>query len=205
ATILGINFSPSSNKGVSDNTVANGSLTLGTIEYLSTANKSICIGDNSGSAATLTLKGVTLNGVANTILADEGSKSLTLQPQIGGGTQNMTVALGNATTNVIQVNGSGGIIISAASQNGNGVAGSLSKVGTGKLTLSNANTYTGGTTLKKGTLLVQNTSGSATGAGSVHVNLGTLGGTGKIDGAVTVGNGNNSGAVLLVGNSSTNP
>jgi autotransporter-associated beta strand protein len=205
ATILGINFSPSSNKGVSNNTGANGSLTLGAIDYLSTTNKSISIGDNSGSAGTLTLKGVTLNGVANTVLANEGSKSLTLQPQIGGGTQDMTVALGNASTNVIQVNGSGGIIISAAIQNGSGVAGSLTKIGTGKLTLSNASTYTGGTSLKKGTLLVNNTTGSATGTGSVQVNLGTLSGTGKINGAVTVGNGSNSGAILLAGNSSTSP
>ena len=205
ATILGINFSPSSNKGVSNNTGSNGSLTLGAIDYLSTTNKSISIGDNSGSTGTLTLRGVTLNGVANTVLADEGSNSLTLQPQIGGGTQNMTVALGNATTNVIQVNGSGGIIISAAIQNGSGVAGSLTKIGNGKLTLSNANSYTGGTTLKNGTLLLNNTTGSATGTGAVQVNLGTLGGTGKINGPVTVGNGNNSGAIVLAGNSSTSP
>src|SRR5436190_5492717 len=38
STILGINFSPSSNNGVSNNTGANGSLTLGAIEYLSTTN-----------------------------------------------------------------------------------------------------------------------------------------------------------------------
>ena len=84
ATIVGINFSPSSSSGVSDNTGANGSLILGAIDYLSTTNKSISIGDNSGTAGTLTLTGVTLNGVANTILANEGSNSLTLAPQIGG-------------------------------------------------------------------------------------------------------------------------
>src|SRR5436309_12582657 len=69
ATIVGINFSPSSSSGVSDNTGANGSLVLGAIDYLSTTNKSISIGDNSGTAGTLTLTGATLNGVANTILA----------------------------------------------------------------------------------------------------------------------------------------
>src|SRR5206468_6321625 len=84
ATILGINFSPSSSSGGSENTGANGSLILGAIDYLSTTNKSISIGDNSGAAGTLTLTGVTLNGVANTILANEGSNSLTLAPRIGG-------------------------------------------------------------------------------------------------------------------------
>src|SRR6266513_184307 len=45
ATIVGINFSPSSSSGVSTNTGANGSLVLGAIDYLSTTNKSIYIGD----------------------------------------------------------------------------------------------------------------------------------------------------------------
>src|SRR5438477_760398 len=205
ATILGINFSLSSNKGVTNNTGANGSLTLGTIDYLSTTNKSISIGDNSGSAGTLTLTGVSLNGIANTILANEGSHSLTFAPRIGGGTQDMTLALGNATNNVIQVNGSGGITISAAIQDRTGVAGSLTKTGSGTLTLSHANTYTGGTTIKKGALVVKNTTGSATGPGAVQVNLGTLQGVGKITGAVTVGTGSSSGAILVAGNSVTSP
>src|SRR5438270_10476297 len=89
STNVGINFSFSYNNGVSDNSGANGSLTLGAIDYLSTTNKSISIGDDSGTAGMLTFTGVTLNGVANTILANEGSHSLTLAPQIGGGTQDM--------------------------------------------------------------------------------------------------------------------
>src|SRR5438477_10491376 len=200
ATIVGINFSPSSSSGVSDNTGANGSLILGAIDYLSTTNKSISIGDNSGTAGTLTLTGVTLNGVANTVLANEGSHSLTLAPQIGGGTQDMRLALGNATNNIVQLNGTGGITISAAIQNGAGVTGSLTKMGPGTLTLSHANTYTGATTIRKGALLVKNTSGSATGPGAVRVNAGTLEGVGTISGTVTVGTGNSSGAILLAGN-----
>jgi len=39
----------------------------------------------------------------------------------------------------------------------------------------------------------------------VQVNAGTLGGTGKINGAVTVGTGSSSGAILLGGNSATSP
>jgi autotransporter-associated beta strand protein len=203
ASIVGINFSPSSSNGVSTNTGANGSLTLGAIDYLSTTNKSISIGDNSGTAGSLTLTGVTLNNVANTVLANEGSHSLTLAPQIGGGTQHMILALGNATNNVVQVNGTGGITITSAIENAAGVAARLTKTGTGPLTLSHANTYNGGTTIRQGAVVVSNATGSATGVGKVQVNLGILRGVGKIDGAVTVGNGSSSGATILGGNSTS--
>ena len=203
ASIVGINFSPSSSNGVSTNTGANGSLTLGAIDYLSTTNKSISIGDNSGTAGSLTLTGVTLNNVANTVLANEGPNSLTLAPQIGGGTQDMTLALGNATNNVVQVNGTGRITITSAIKNAAGVAARLTKTGTGTLTLSHANTYNGGTTIRQGAVVVSNATGSATGVGKVQVNLGILRGVGKIDGAVTVGNGSSSGATILGGNSTS--
>jgi autotransporter-associated beta strand protein len=77
--------------------------------------------------------------------------------------------------------------------------GSLAKTGKGKFTLSNANTYTDGTTVSKGTLLVTNRTGSATGTGAVAVNAGTLGGTGKISGAVTIGTATTA-AILAPGN-----
>jgi autotransporter-associated beta strand protein len=187
STNVGINFSFSYNNGVSDNSGANGSLTLGAIDYLSTTNKSISIGDDSGTAGTLTLTGATLNSVANTVLANEGANSLTLAPQIGGGTQDMTLALGNATNNVVQVNGTGRITITTAIQNAAGVAARLTKIGPGRLTLSHPNTYTGVTTINKGLLIVTNTTGSATGTGRVQVNAATLGGSGRISGAVAVG------------------
>jgi autotransporter-associated beta strand protein len=66
-------------------------------------------------------------------------------------------------------------------------AGSLEKIGTGTLTLTGANIYHGGTTVTSGILLVSNSSGSGTGTGAVSVNAGTLGGSGIIAGAVTVG------------------
>jgi len=86
-----------------------------------------------------------------------------------------------------------------------GTGGSLTKIGKGKLSLTKANTYTGGTTLKAGSLLVKNKTGSATGTGAVQVNAGTLGGTGKIAGAVTVGTGSGAGAFVSPGTSATKP
>ena len=79
-----------------------------------------------------------------------------------------------------------------------GQGGSLTKVGTSKFTLigsSSVDTYTGGSTVSGGTLIVTNHLYSPTGT-AVQVNAGTLGGTGKIGGAVTVGTGSGTGAFL---------
>ncbi|MBK8091974.1 MAG: autotransporter-associated beta strand repeat-containing protein [Verrucomicrobiaceae bacterium] len=57
----------------------------------------------------------------------------------------------------------------------------LTKTGTGTLDISGTNTYEGSTAVTAGTLLANNTSGSATGTGSVTVAaISTLGGTGII-------------------------
>ncbi|MDX1962112.1 MAG: autotransporter-associated beta strand repeat-containing protein [Pirellulales bacterium] len=70
----------------------------------------------------------------------------------------------------------------------NNTAGNFIKQGAGTLTLTNANTYQGITTISEGTLSVTNTTGSGTGTGAVGVNpTGTLAGTGIISGLVTSG------------------
>jgi autotransporter-associated beta strand protein len=110
------------------------------------------------------------------------------------GRKNLTVGSNNRSTTF-----SG--LIHDKSGGYTGGDGSLTKIGTGKLTLSKLNTYTGGTTVNRGTLLLKNKGGSATGPGAVQVKTGTLRGTGIIAGAVTVGNGSSSGAILVGGES----
>jgi autotransporter-associated beta strand protein len=72
----------------------------------------------------------------------------------------------------------------------------VSKTGTGTLTLSGANSYSGGTTVSAGVLNVSNPTGSGTGTATVNVNSGTLGGSGIIAGATTIGTGSGAGASL---------
>jgi autotransporter-associated beta strand protein len=70
----------------------------------------------------------------------------------------------------------------------------ITKVGTGTLILTNgASTYTLGTNVNQGALLVSNTTGLGAG-GPIKVNAGTLGGSGTVAGPVTVGTGSGTGA-----------
>jgi autotransporter-associated beta strand protein len=82
---------------------------------------------------------------------------------------------------------------------GGGTGGSLTKLGRGYLTLTSANTYTGGTIINDGKLTVNNTTGSGTGPGPVQDPGGNLTGNGIVAGAVTVGGVNRTIAVLAPG------
>ena len=66
--------------------------------------------------------------------------------------------------------------------------GDLIQSGTGTVTFSgNANTFSGGTIINDGKLLVSNSAGSGTGSGVVNINDGaTFGGTGLISGALMI-------------------
>jgi len=66
----------------------------------------------------------------------------------------------------------------------------VNKIGTGRLTLSGASTFAGGTTVSAGTLRVNNTTGSGTGSGDLEVFAGaTLTGTGSLASATTIDDG----------------
>ena len=105
------------------------------------------------------------------------------------GTINLSVGSNNLSTTF------SGVI----EEPGGGVIGRLTKIGSGMLELRGPNTYTGGTTLNAGGLVINNTTGSGTGTGAVQVNAGILAGNGTITGPVTVGTGSGTGAFLVPG------
>jgi fibronectin-binding autotransporter adhesin len=131
-------------------------------------------------------------------LLKEFSGTLTITGSIdhSGGT---TIASGtlqignNGTTGSISSNITNNATLAFQRSNSHTHAGVISgsgaviQRGAGTLVLTGANSYTSGTTVTTGTLLVNNSSGSGTGSGGVVVAASaTLGGTGTIAGPVTV-------------------
>ena len=170
----------------------------------------------SAGNATLIANGGSNGGGGGSVTFDDGSLGGTARLEVfGNGYMDMSVH-GGPSLSIGSIEGSGQIYLGKATlivgtnslsttfagvlhpsgpSGGNG-SGFLSKTGTSTLTLTGANLYTGGTTVTSGTLVAGNATGSATGTGPVQVNSGTLGGSGIISGAVTVGTGSGSGAFL---------
>lgn len=135
--------------GINLNTAA---LSIGAIEVTSSRTRVLRIGNNGGVSGNITFNGVNYNGVPNTILRNGSTFLFTLANNATGGTQNTTYTLANAAENVINTDGTGGITISAVLAST--TSGALTKIGTGTLTLSGANSYTGATVINAGTLSI---------------------------------------------------
>jgi autotransporter-associated beta strand protein len=171
ATGVGINFNNTTNAG----TQSSGSRIqeVGAIEVVSTRPVATIIGNSSstpGASGTLRLNGVVVNGVANTIIRHNNSNNLTINNTQGAGTQTMGLALGNATNNIINIDGTGGVTISSIISG----SGKLTKSGSGSgvLTLSGTNTYSGGTVINAGAISIG--ADANIGNGSVTLGGGTL-------------------------------
>ena len=148
------------------------------------------VGGSAGGAvifaesATGGMASVTLNGeldISDTILSGVTIGSLSGDGLVYLGRKTLTIGSNNQSTT-----------FSGAMRQ----AGSLIKIGTGTLTLTGSNSYTGTTSVNGGILNAANKKGSATGTGMVNVNSGTLGGSGIIAGATTIGSGSGGGAFL---------
>lgn len=113
----------------------------------------------NGGGLRLTINNVTLNA----------NRGIALGPDGGSGTGVLDIDTNRTLTynGIIADNGAG--------------SGALEKTSEGSVILGGANTYTGGTTLTAGSLIATNTTGSATGTGSVTTATSTiLGGSGTI-------------------------
>jgi len=147
---------------------ANNNITLGHADALQNSTVTVRVADGlrfSDASSTYTLG--TLLGSGNIALNDTGGTVVTLR--VG----NNNSSLPNSYTGVLS-----GL-------------GSLEKIGTGAQRLTGSNTYSGGTIIRAGTLLVNNSTGSGVGVGAVTVKGGAaLGGLGYValgsDNAVTV-------------------
>ena len=125
---------------------------------------------------------------------------LTISGNIGSGASNTN----NQTKTLALAGSANGLVSGLISGDGTGSGQSktavvgITKSGAGTWTLSNANTYSGTTSVTGGALLATNVSGSATGTGALSVEAnGELGGTGTIAPSGT--NGINVSGVLAPG------
>ncbi|MFC0877734.1 autotransporter-associated beta strand repeat-containing protein [Saccharicrinis sp. FJH2] len=122
-----------------------------------------------------------LTGTSASVLGSGGQGSNTITWKIGGKNTSFTFD-GRINNDQYKNSGSQAAVI---------------KTGSGRMTLTNSNTYTGGTVIEKGAILVENNSGSATGTGSVEIKSGgLLGGKGYVSGDVKV----NTNAYISPGN-----
>ncbi len=165
STGIGIDFTGATNNGA-------GNQAVGAIELLSTRSRTIGNSANNASG-TLTLNGATVNGVANVILRNASTFTLTLQNSQGGNPNTtMDVALGNATNNIINIDGTGGITISSVIKNGAANANlTLNGAGGGILLFSGggANTYSGTTSVNVSELDLGKTAGVDAIAGNLTI------------------------------------
>ncbi len=163
-----------------------------------TVNSVIQLGTTTNSSGTYNLDGGVLQvGGTNGISVGFG----TYQFNLGGGTlqvigsdltTNLNASFTSGTTSTVDTNGRNATFSGTL-----GGSGALVKTNSGNLILTAANNYSGGTEVKGGALIVKNTSGSATGSGSLQVDTGaTVGGSGRIvttsftiNGTAQVGNG----------------
>ncbi|MGC3992466.1 MAG: autotransporter-associated beta strand repeat-containing protein [Chthoniobacteraceae bacterium] len=138
-----------------------------------------------GTAGTVTL-GTSLgaNGLVFTTTGytiATGANTLTLGSSgidasaLSSGTTTLTGLIALAASQSWNV-GSGAVLTSSAVISGTGY--SITKTGSGTLTLSGADTFTGGVNLNAGTLLLGNAAGAGT--GTLTLNGGTLGATGAL-------------------------
>lgn len=165
-------------------------------------NTNITMGDSVFGLTGTTSPTIALNGatLTNATFLYAATTNRIVSNIAAGGTSTVSGQLNfqsNTDLTLASRTADGKLVVSGVITEGGGFDGRV-KVGTafyansGTVEFSRAagNTYDGGTEINSGTLLVSNSTGSATGTGAVDVNSGgTLAGNGFISGAVNVNSG----------------
>jgi autotransporter-associated beta strand protein len=163
-----LDFSDNSTAGNASITTNSGATTL--LDTQASGGNARFILNGTG---TLDISGLTTGGTTAGSIEGDSSSNVRL------GAKNLTVGSNNLSTTFSGVIQDGGAF--------GGTGGSLTKVGTGTLTLSGINAYTGATAIDAGTLDVD---GAIANSSGVTVNSGgTLSGTGIVTPATTIMNG----------------
>jgi autotransporter-associated beta strand protein len=160
-------------------------LTAGAIEKLGDRpyDQTIYASGTAGATASLTLAGVTVDGVANTILRNNSSSILSILPNIGqAGANVLTISLGNPIENVVNISNSGaidvGVAITGTARNLTLLTSSTAPLnGFLRFSGSAANTYTGLTAVEQGRLELKKTAGVTAVAGDLKIGTGTVSNT----------------------------
>jgi autotransporter-associated beta strand protein len=172
----------------------------------------------TGQTFNLNLNGQISLGTVARVLTNNMAGTLTL----GSASFPSSIILGSTAGTQLQfqtTNANATTVVNDVIQNASGGGAGTILVSSGTVSFTNANTYTGGTTVSGGKLLINNSTGSGTGTGAVTVSGtgtgaaavgtgGTLGGgnngsTGFISGAITISSttAGSQGGIIAPGNS----
>ena len=160
--------------------------------YGTTSIAGITVGNGTTNTAALTLTGTTLTLGSSGITINPNSGNVTLNSavkldgnQIWSNNSSSLFTVGATITNNssaspvrLTIDGTGNTTISGVISNNTGTGQtSLTKIGAGTLTLSGANTYSGGLNVQSGTLRVSNLTATGTGL----VTIGSTGNSATLD------------------------
>ncbi len=155
-----------------------GGLSVGGIMLDRTFELRLANGGGIANTGTLFLYGATINAINNVILRNVGTGNFLIDGiNIAYPIYLLNLSINNTTENIINIDGTGAVIISCIIS---GTGKNLTKAGSGSgtLTLTRVNTYSGNTTISTGTLALS-TTGSI--ANSPNITIGS-GGTFDVSG-----------------------
>lgn len=189
-------FNDSASADISEITLSNGRLELndtstgGSAAITLNANSTMILADSADAGTSVTTNAGTVAfadnaQAANAAIANQAGGTVTLVDSAGNTAIGSLSGAGNVNLDDATLTEGNLGLNDTISGTVSGDGGGLVKTGSGTLTLTGGNSYTGATSVEQGVLLVNGNQEAATGAASVAANA-TLGGAGVLGGSVNV-------------------